>query len=165
MAGLIVDLRITKSKKGGNIAFVTLDDRSARIEVTVFPDNYDTFKNVIVKDEVVVVEGEITVDEFRGGQKVIARNILDIAQARVRYVEALRITWTSETVTPNEIQALANAMASYRGEGCDVVIGFDTPQACGDIRLGSGWKVRPDDELIHQLQKQYGKQNVQLVYT
>ncbi len=165
MAGLIVDLRITKSKKGGNIAFVTLDDRSARIEVTVFPDNYDTFKDVIVKDEVVVVEGEISVDEFRGGQKVIARNILDIAQARVRYVEALRITWTSETVTPTEIQALANYMESYRGDGCDVVIGFDTPQACGDIRLGSGWKVRPDDELIHQLQKQYGKQNVQLVYT
>lgn len=165
MAGLIVDLRITKSKKGGNIAFVTLDDRSARIEVTVFPDNYDTFKDVIVKDEVVIVEGEITVDEFRGGQKVIARNILDIAQARIRYVEALRITWTSETVTPTEIQTLANYMESYRGDGCDVVIGFDTPQACGDIRLGSGWKVRPDDELIHQLQKQYGKQNVQLVYT
>ncbi len=165
MAGLIVDLRITKSKKGGNIAFVTLDDRSARIEVTVFPDNYDNFKDVIVKDEVVVVEGEITVDEFRGGQKVIARNMLDIAQARIRYVEALRITWTSETVTPIDIQTLANYMTSFRGDGCDVVIGFDTPEACGDIRLGNDWKVRPDDELIHKLQKQYGKQNVQLVYT
>ncbi|MBR7887334.1 DNA polymerase III subunit alpha [Marinomonas sp. A79] len=165
MAGLIVDLRVTKSKKGGNIAFVTLDDRSARIEVTVFPDNYDSFKNAIVKDEVVVVEGEITVDEFRGGQKVIARNILDIAQARIRYVEALRIEWTSDTVTPQDIQVLARYMESYRGDGCDVVISFDTEQACGDVRLGAGWKVRPDDELIHQLQKQYGKQNVQLVYT
>ncbi|MBJ7552988.1 DNA polymerase III subunit alpha [Marinomonas spartinae] len=165
MAGLIVDLRITKSKKGGNIAFVTLDDRSARIEVTVFPDNFETFKNVIVKDEVVVVEGEITVDEFRGGQKVIARNILDIAQARVRYVEALRITWTAQSVTQSAIQNLAKCMEPFRGDGCDVVIGFDTDQACGDIRLGSNWKIRPDDELIHELQKQYGKQNVQLVYT
>ena len=165
MAGLIVDLRITKSKKGGNIAFVTLDDRSARIEVTVFPDNYENFKDVIVKDEVIVVEGEISVDEFRGGQKVIARNMFDIPQARIRYVEALRITWTSETVSEQEITKLANSMAPFKGEGCDVVIGFDTPQAHGDIRLGPSWKILPDDELIHQLQKQYGKQNVQLVYT
>ena len=69
IAGLIVDLRITKSKKGGNNAFVTLDDRSARIEVTVFPDSYEEFRHVIVKDQVVVVEGEISVDEFRGGAK------------------------------------------------------------------------------------------------
>ena len=165
MAGLIVDLRITKSKKGGNIAFVTLDDRSARIEVTVFPDNYENFKDVIVKDEVIVVEGEISVDEFRGGQKVIARNMLDIPQARIRYVEALRITWNSETVTPEEIKSLAHSMEPFKGDGCDVVIGFDTPQAHGDIRLGPAWKILPDDELIHQLQKQYGKQNVQLVYT
>ena len=165
MAGLIVDLRITKSKKGGNIAFVTLDDRSARIEVTVFPDNYENFKDVIVKDEVIVVEGEISVDEFRGGQKVIARNMLDIPQARIRYVEALRITWSSETVTPEEIKSLAHSMEPFKGDGCDVVIGFDTPQAHGDIRLGPAWKILPDDELIHQLQKQYGKQNVQLVYT
>ncbi|MGR0279960.1 DNA polymerase III subunit alpha [Marinomonas dokdonensis] len=165
MAGLIVDLRITKSKKGGNIAFVTLDDRSARIEVTVFPDNYESFKDVIVKDEVIVVEGEISVDEFRGGQKVIARNMLDIPQARIRYVEALRITWNSETVTPEEIKSLAHSMEPFKGDGCDVVIGFDTPQAHGDIRLGPAWKILPDDELIHQLQKQYGKQNVQLVYT
>ena len=165
MAGLIVDLRITKSKKGGNIAFVTLDDRSARIEVTVFPDNYESFRSAIVKDEVVIVEGEITVDEFRGGQKVIARNILDMAQARVRYVEALRIAWSSDMVQPADIKVLANLMKPYQGDGCDVVIGFETAQACGDLRLGHAWKVRPDDELIHQLQKQYGKQNVQLVYT
>jgi len=165
MAGLIVDLRITKSKKGGNIAFVTLDDRSARIEVTVFPDSYEALKGVIVKDEVVVVEGEINVDEFRGGQKVIARNIFDIPQARVRYVEALRITWSEETVTTRAIQELAKYMEPFRGNGCDVVIGFDTDQAHGDIRLGSNWKILPNDELIHELQKQYGKQNVQLVYT
>ncbi|GAB3488553.1 DNA polymerase III subunit alpha [Marinomonas epiphytica] len=165
MAGLIVDLRITKSKKGGNIAFVTLDDRSARIEVTVFPDNYENFKDVIVKDEVIVVEGEINVDEFRGGQKVIARNMFSMPQARIRYVEALRINWQADDVRPEEIQQLAELMSPFKGDGCDVVIGFDTPKAQGDVRLGTSWRIRPDDELIHQLRKQYGKQNVQLVYT
>ncbi|WCN08487.1 DNA polymerase III subunit alpha [Marinomonas mediterranea] len=165
LAGLIVEMRVTKSKRGGNIAFMTLDDRSARIEVTVFPDNYETFKSVMLADEVVVVEGEVSIDEFRGGQKVIARNVLSMAQARVRYVEALRIDWKETNITPSDIAQLAQKMAPYKGDGCDVVIGFDTDQALGDVRLGPAWKIRPDDELIHELQKQYGKQNVQLVYT
>ncbi|MFT2111019.1 DNA polymerase III subunit alpha [Marinomonas sp. 2405UD68-3] len=164
IAGLIVDLRITKSKKGGNIAFVTLDDRSARIEVTIFPDSYEEYRHVIVKDQVVVVEGEISVDEFRGGQKVIARKVLDFPQARVRYVEALRINWLKDDVTPNDVRTLSQCLQPYLGEGCDVVVTLTTERAQGDIRLGANWKIMPDDQLIHELQKHYGKQNVQLVY-
>ena len=165
IAGLIVEMRITKSKRGGNIAFITLDDRSARIEVAVFPDTFESVKQYLVPDQVVVVEGEISFDEFRGGQKVAARNVLDMATARIRYVEALRIDWLEEDVTKQKIEALARHIAPYRGDGCDVVIGFETSKAAGDVKLGSQWKIRPDDELIHELQKQYGKQNVQLVYT
>jgi DNA polymerase-3 subunit alpha len=36
VAGLVVDSRIMKTKKGQNMAFVTLDDRTARIEVSFF---------------------------------------------------------------------------------------------------------------------------------
>ena len=165
MAGLIVEMRITKSKRGGNIAFITLDDRSARIEVAVFPDTFESVKQYLVKDQVVVIEGEISIDEFRGGQKVSARNVLDMATARIRYVEALRIDWLEQDITPQNIDALASYIAPYRGDGCDVVIGFETNQATGDVKLGPQWKIRPDDELIHELEKHYGKQKVQLVYT
>ncbi|TBR43460.1 DNA polymerase III subunit alpha [Marinomonas agarivorans] len=164
LAGLIVEMRITKSKKGGNIAFLTLDDRSARIEVTVFPDNFEEYKQMIQKDQVVVVEGEVSYDEFRGGQKVIARKIMDIAQARVRYVEALRIQWQAEQISNHDIQRLSEFLSPYRGDGCDVVISFTTPEAQGDIKLGQNWKIKPDDQLMYDLQKQFGQQNVQLVY-
>ena len=165
IAGLIVEMRVTKSKRGGNIAFVTLDDRSARIEVAVFTDVFENVKQYLVPDQVVVVEGEVSFDEFRGGQKVSARNVLDISMARVRYVEALRIDWSEQEVTPSHIEQLTQYIAPFRGDGCDVVIGFDTDRASGDVRLGPQWKIRPDDDLIYELQKQYGKQKVQLVYT
>lgn len=165
IAGLIVEMRVTKSKRGGNIAFITLDDRSARIEVAVFTEVFENVKQYLVPDQVVVVEGEVSFDEFRGGQKVSARNVLDIAMARVRYVEALRIDWTEQEVKEAHIEQLVKHISPYRGEGCDVVIGFDTDKASGDIRLGPQWRIRPDDDLIYELQKHYGKQNVQLVYT
>lgn len=88
-----------------------------------------------------------------------------MATARIRYVEALRIDWLEQDITPQNIDALASYIAPYRGDGCDVVIGFETNQATGDVKLGPQWKIRPDDELIHELEKHYGKQKVQLVYT
>jgi DNA polymerase-3 subunit alpha len=142
-----------------------LDDRSARIEVTVFPDTFESVKDYLTPDQIVVVEGEVSIDEFRGGQKVVARNVLDIAKARIRYVEALRIDWCGQELATPQVQHLASLLTPYRGDGCDVVISVDSPQAKGDMRLGSQWKVMPDDELIHQLRATYGKQNVQLVYT
>ena len=98
------------------------------------------------------------------GQKVIARKVLDFPQARVRYVEALRINWVNNDVTEKDVNVLSDFMKPYIGDGCDVVITFSTERAQGDIRLGSNWKIMPDDQLIHELQKHYGKQNVQLVY-
>src|SRR5690606_32704753 len=38
VAGLVVNVRTMKNKKGTTIAFVTLDDRTARIEVTLFSE-------------------------------------------------------------------------------------------------------------------------------
>lgn len=164
IAGLIVDMRITKSKKGGNIAFITLDDRSARIEVTIFSDVFEEYKTYVEKDQVVIVEGEVSYDEFRGGQKVIARKLMDIPQARVQYVEALRINWHSQEISNRDIDALSKCLNPYLGDGCDVVISLTTMNAAGDIRLGKEWKIKPDDQLMYDLQKQFGQQNVQLVY-
>src|SRR5690606_40511758 len=40
VAGLVVNIRTMRNKRGSNIAFVTLDDRTARLEVTLFSEAY-----------------------------------------------------------------------------------------------------------------------------
>ncbi len=53
-----------RSRRGETLAFTTLDDRSGRIELSVFADVYELHKAKIFKDAVLVVEGEVQPDEY-----------------------------------------------------------------------------------------------------
>src|SRR5690554_6026333 len=41
VAGMVVDMRVMKNKRGDSMCFVTLDDRSGRLEVALFADVYN----------------------------------------------------------------------------------------------------------------------------
>ena len=60
MAGLIVNLRVMKNKKGDKMGFVTLDDRSGRIEASLFSEAFAAAQSLLQTDALVVVEGEVS---------------------------------------------------------------------------------------------------------
>ncbi|WP_231877356.1 OB-fold nucleic acid binding domain-containing protein, partial [Oleiphilus sp. HI0043] len=66
VVGLIVEIRVMKNKRGQTMCFVTLDDRSARIEATLFADTFDECREAIQKDEVVAVSGVVSLDDYSG---------------------------------------------------------------------------------------------------
>ena len=51
VGGLIVGMRTMKSRRGETIAFVTLDDKSGRVEVSVFGDVFDKVREKLLKDD------------------------------------------------------------------------------------------------------------------
>ncbi|HUH38198.1 MAG TPA: DNA polymerase III subunit alpha, partial [Spongiibacteraceae bacterium] len=62
LAGLVVAMRLMKNKRGDDMAFVTLDDKTARIEVAIFADALRDCRDRLVKDAVLVVEGQVALD-------------------------------------------------------------------------------------------------------
>ena len=77
VAGLVLEIR----KRGNRISFV-LDDRSGRIEVTLFDDVYQQHRALIARDAILVVEGSLRFDDFIDDWRIAAKRIIDIAQAR-----------------------------------------------------------------------------------
>ena len=73
VAGLIVDLR-----KRGNRVSVVLDDDSARMEVSLFSEAFQEFRDLLVKDEIVVVGGALRYDDFIGSWTVNVKTVLHI---------------------------------------------------------------------------------------
>ena len=68
-AGLILEIR----RRGPRVSFV-LDDRSGRIEVTMSEEMYQRFRDLVVKDALVLVEGSLRFDEFSDAWRVQARS-------------------------------------------------------------------------------------------
>ncbi|WP_027854661.1 DNA polymerase III subunit alpha [Marinobacterium litorale] len=164
LAGLVVDMRMKKTKKGDNLCFLTLDDRSARMEVTLFGDAYDAAKGLINKDAVLVVEGEVAQDDYNGGLKVRGNKVFSMADARALYASHLEVDCESSQFKRNTLKALADTLAAERTaeSGLPVVLSYKRDDAQGPLRLGDDWRIRASDELIIALKEQFGNDRVRL---
>jgi DNA polymerase III subunit alpha len=179
--GLIHDMRIIKSKRGDTIAILTLDDRSARIEVSLFGEVYESCREILSKDIVVFVEGAVSLDEYSGNSslQIRARKIMTFKDARQQYVRNITLDLQQENLPVESLQILQNILAEYNNsahganitgtenneEGvCDVVVNYSREGVTGSILLGEQWRVHVEDELLHKLKEQYGAGHIILNY-
>ncbi len=168
IAGLVVAVRLMKNKKGQNMAFVTLDDRSARVEVSFFSEAYEAYHNFLVKDNVLIIEGEVSYDNYSETNKMRADHVFDVLAARLRYAKALRLTVGAEQFDKRFVDELAGCLRPWccvaNETGCKALVHYRCCDAAVDIELGAAWRVKPADEMLHALRHKLGSKNVSLVY-
>ncbi|WP_269618008.1 DNA polymerase III subunit alpha [Zhongshania sp. BJYM1] len=164
IAGLVMSMRTMKNKRGDTMAFVLLDDRSARIEVALFSDAYDECREKLIKDTVIVVEGICSNDEYSGGKKMRVKAVRSIAEARDQSAKELQISVSPNTLANEGIERLKGALNVARGGRCPVVINYQRAEGAGRIRLGDNWRILPNDELLLRLRDECGANNVVINY-
>ena len=164
VAGLVIALRAMNTKRGDRIAFVTIDDRSARIELAVFSEEYQRFRDELAKDRVIVVEGEVSVDERNGGLKMRAMEIWDLERARERFARRLVIRVDHQGAGNGFVDSLEKALLPFREGRCPISLDYAARGARARVHLGEQWCVRPSDELLHRLRHLAGDDGVALEY-
>ena len=164
VAGLVIAIRTMNSRRGDRIAFITLDDRSARIEIAVFSEAYQRYRDQLVKDRLLVVEGMVSLDEYSGGCRMSADRIMGIDEARALHARGLEI----DIHAPEDAslsRSLAEILRPFRNaELCPVWINYLGNKARGRLSLGQEWRVNPTDELLGQLGKVAGADGVRVLY-
>jgi DNA polymerase-3 subunit alpha len=159
VAGLVLQMR-----RRGNRVTLVLDDRSGRIEVTLFDETFQACRNVVATDAVLVVEGSLRFDDFIGEWRVTARRVVDIDQAREEHAARLLICWDVNGEESDFIDRLRGTLQPFREGKCPVSLVYTGPAARARIALGEDWCVRPSRELIQRLGKLVGGGNVRVVY-
>lgn len=167
MLGLVVDLRVKKTKKGDPLCFVTLDDRTSRIEVSLFGESYDENRHALAKDAILMIEGEITVDSYSGTDKLKVRGnkVTNITQCRARYASHLEISCSADRLKMQSLKLLEQTLQSGKGRSqLAVALRYQREDAAGTIGLGQDWQVEPTDELLLKLKDQFGGDAVNIRY-
>jgi DNA polymerase-3 subunit alpha len=161
VAGLVLEIR----KRGGRSSFI-LDDRSGRIEVTLFDDVLQQYRSLIERDAILVVDGSLRWDEFIEDWRLTAKRILDLDQAREQYARRLVLRWprgrNGEASTV--VSAIEQALRPSRGGRCTVGIRCHRSDASAVVELGEEWTVRPSRELMERLGRILGRDGVELQY-
>ncbi|HEY2417959.1 MAG TPA: DNA polymerase III subunit alpha, partial [Steroidobacteraceae bacterium] len=159
LAGLILEVR----RRGPRVSFM-LDDRSGRMEVTLFEEVYQRHREIVVKDTLVQVEGLLRFDEFSDAWRLGAKQVTALEAVRERLARSLVLTWprAPQRGLPESLQAL---LQQHRGGQCAVLLRYRCEAASGTLAFGADWKVRPTHELLERLEGLLGTGQIQLRYT
>jgi len=163
VAGLIIALRVMKNKKGDKMGFITLDDRSGRIEASLFADSFQAAQSLLQTDAMVVVEGEVSSDDFSGGLRLRAKRVMSLEEARTGLAESLRLTVRSEALKGDRLRWLGDLCRKHRG-ACPITLDYTGQEAKALLQFGEAWRIDPADSLIQALRDQFGRENVFLQY-
>ncbi|MGE6606042.1 DNA polymerase III subunit alpha [Halomonas sp. NPDC076908] len=165
VAGLVVGVRTMKSKRGDTMAFITLDDRTGRIEASLFGELFEQLRGQIESDQVLIVEGEVSSDEFSGGLRLRGKDVTPMVTARIRYGQAVELALDAGQINGRLVESLRDSLTPYRDkEGLPVRLQYRHPAAVAWLELDDEWKVAPSDDLLLALRDVQGQAGVQLRY-
>ncbi|MCW8907344.1 MAG: DNA polymerase III subunit alpha [Sedimenticola sp.] len=170
VAGLALSVSHRQTQRG-RMGTLVLDDRSGRIEITLFSDAYESFRDLLVSDRILLVAGTLNYDEYRGGLSIRVDQMMDFEQARAINAGALRLSWDSALVRERGetagdfVETLCELLQAYRGGDCDLQISYRGDTASGHLRCDAGWRVEPRDELLKQLSRLLGNGAVTVDYS
>lgn len=159
VAGLVADIR-----KRGNRVSVTLDDDTARMEVSLFSEAFQEFRHLLVKDEIVVVAGQLRYDDFLSSWTVNVKNVLHIDRVIESRAKSMVLSLAPNGQGEQMLVKLHDVLLPYREGSCDVSVQYTGDTASARLSLGPEWAVRPSRELRDKLSELLGSKNVRMLY-
>src|SRR5690606_31247903 len=143
-----------------------LDDGSAQLEVAIFNELYEQHRSRLREDQLLIVHGKVSHDEYSGGLRVTADALYDLQLARESRANSLRITLNGNA-DPQRLRQLLNP---YRADpengmpGVPVEIQLERDDYLCLVRLGDDWRVRMSDTLLEQLAEWVMPESLEITY-
>jgi DNA polymerase-3 subunit alpha len=164
IAGLVIAARVMTTKRGTRIGLMTLDDRSGRMEVMLFSDALDRYAELLEKDKIVVVSGQVSFDDFNGGLKMSAREVMDLGSAREKYARGVSISIEQSQINGQFFERFGQILEPYRAGTVPVNVYYQRADARARLTLGTEWRVTPSDTLLDELKQLLGNSQVELEF-
>jgi DNA polymerase-3 subunit alpha len=159
VAGLVLEIR-----RRPNRVTLILDDRSARLEVTLFEEIFQQHRDIIVKDAILIVDGTLRFDDFIEAWRLQAKSLMDIDRARERFARRLWLKWPADYEGSQGLDRFEQLLKPYLRGPCGVGIWVNRPDYSGRLNLPDAWSVRPSRELLDKLNDLVGREGWYLVY-
>jgi len=164
IAGLVISVRMVKTKQNKRMVIITLDDGSDRIDAVLFAEMYEELRHLIEPDALLLVKGEVSPDHFSGGLRLRAKSISTLAKQRELVAKYLSLQVAHDHTFELIVKKLQAVLVNFRQGIVPVKINYQLASAKAVLPLGAEWNVQLSDELLYQLEIILGKGAVQVIY-
>lgn len=163
VSGLIGIIQ-TRNTRRGRMANIQLDDKTGRLEITLFNETLEQYGQYLGKDTIIVVEGELGLDHYTGNMRLTAKHIMTLDQARERYAHYLMLSLHKDKVNESFLQTIGKILKPYCPGRCPIQVYYQNAQASTPLPFGDKWCLTPTETLMQALRELIGEDNVRLVY-
>lgn len=119
IGGTVGTIKRIRTKKGDQMAFISLEDMSGALEVVVFPKVYESSEHLLVEDAAILVQGAVQKEE--NGVKLLADTIVPMESAEEIWIARVHIHLDSNRVNREKLMQLKALIQQYSGE-CTVML-------------------------------------------
>jgi DNA polymerase-3 subunit alpha len=156
VAGIIVQARPMRSRRGARWAILTLQDRTGVIEALVFPEAFQKLEPILKAATPLLVKGRVAVEDV--GTRVIVSDARLLDQVADRPPSLLRVRLDLSAVNNGALNELHDLFSSRPGR-CRVA--FELVKEDGtEATLEASSAVRADKELVERVREICGSDSV-----
>ncbi|EKT58251.1 DNA polymerase III subunit alpha [Providencia burhodogranariea] len=164
VVGLVLSSKVITTKRGNRIGICTLDDRSGRLDIMLFSDALDKYQHLLEKDSILIATGQVSFDDFNGGNKMTVRELMDISEAREKYARGLAISLSDRQINDQLLNRLRSTLEPHRSGTIPVHLYYQKEDARAKLKFGVVWRVTPVDALLNSLRALLGNEQVELEF-
>lgn len=164
VAGMVVGYRVAVTKRGSRIGIATIEDRSGKLDITLFSEALETYGDLIEKDGIIIATGSIQFDDFSGGLKMSAREIMTLDDARTRNAKSLALAINQEQLDAKFVKELTACIAPYKEGTLPLHFYYQNEQGRALLKGGLEWRVTPSEQMLVELRTLLGESSVELEF-
>jgi len=163
VAGIIVQTRPMRSRRGARWAILALQDRTGMVDALVFPEAFQKLEPILKAATPLLVKGRIAVED--AGTRVIVSDtrLLDQAAAKIENgaPSLLRVRVSLSDFNDGALDRLHELFSSRPGR-CRVAFDLVKPDGL-EATLEASSAVRADNELVERVREICGADSVEVV--
>jgi DNA polymerase-3 subunit alpha len=154
LAGRIDSIRSKIGKKGDKLIFIGIEDQDQVQEVSVFGELSNQLAGQIHVDQLVVVEGELSLDGYSGQPRLRATRILPFEQAKLTFAKTIDLVLMREQLTTTaEIDQLVQQLRRIqKDDGIPIRWLWQTPEWQLPLTSQQPLRIAPTTEWLEQVQ-------------
>ena len=164
IAGYVQAIRTMVSKHGKRMGFVTLDDNSGRVDLALFGEVYLKYRELLALDQLLIVQGDVSIDEYTHAHKIIVQNVHTIDQIRKQFAKRLLLKFEKDRVNDHQVNALNQILEPFCGGACPVFVTYQNDDAKAELSLGAKWQVHLTQKLLLALAELCGEGSALIEY-
>lgn len=150
IGGIVIAMREITTKKGDQMCFVTLEDKTGAVEVVVFPRVFDKFRKILHNDAKLIISGKVSVDAD-SSSKLLAEDVMDIDEMQ----REVWIRFADEDAYLKAKERIIGINEQFTGN--DILIVYCEQ---GKKMLVLSKEIVASDEYLRQMRELFGEKNV-----